>query len=512
MHILPRSDVLLQFANWPIHGWDPLPMAGQAWAPQLASVALTALWQGALVACGLAVCLRLAPATSAAHRFLLWFAGFSALVRPLGLTITYPGDSGGGVHLPAIAPFAATGPLAAARSSLEPADCRALAGSHRLARRKSAYPPFSVAQAVQERHAPDARSFRRCCRFAHAPAGRSLHHFSFAAALRHRLFRAAHPHSRLALPPAHAAGARADSAPRSRASAPPRRLDEPSAEALPDCFPAESRPACGSNAAFARSGRWLATTGWCRHARPARLCRVPGRLAECAEYRAEALSLGIWQRRPELVRRVQSLLMRTRPAGPLATFATLAVLACGLVAGFVELARCPRLIAFLPTARPALQIASALSRPHPEAMALAAHAPQLRVAGVTSAHTEVHPASGTDSAAPFAASSPLRPSPVNPSLREVLPEVPEHPVLVLRPLSSSGFRLRRFRSSPTSNGPRAAPEWASADRSSHPWPSDHHPAHRADSAFSLRFRPSRCRPQPGRLAGLPTLNTNFNPL
>jgi beta-lactamase regulating signal transducer with metallopeptidase domain len=51
---------------------------------QVAEVAVSQLWQGAAVAAGLAVCLRLAPRTRASHRFALWLAAF-ALVALLPL-------------------------------------------------------------------------------------------------------------------------------------------------------------------------------------------------------------------------------------------------------------------------------------------------------------------------------------------------------------------------------------------------------------------------------------------
>jgi len=41
---------------------------------------VTTLWQGAVVALGLTICLRLAPAISAAHRFGVWATGFAAAV------------------------------------------------------------------------------------------------------------------------------------------------------------------------------------------------------------------------------------------------------------------------------------------------------------------------------------------------------------------------------------------------------------------------------------------------
>ena len=90
-----------------------------------------------------------------------------------------------------------------------------------------------------------------------------------------------------------------------------------------------------------------------------RVTRAPRAYAACLttlaerglEYRSqsgEALSLGAWQRRPELVHRVHSLL-RVKPAlGPWGARGLTAALACGLVFGSVELAHCPQLVAFVP--------------------------------------------------------------------------------------------------------------------------------------------------------------------
>lgn len=90
-----------------------------------------------------------------------------------------------------------------------------------------------------------------------------------------------------------------------------------------------------------------------------RVTRAPRAYAACLASLAErrllqrvesaslgALSLGAWQRRPELVRRVHSILLRKQVLGPLGTRSLLAVLGCGLVFGSVELSRCPQLIAF----------------------------------------------------------------------------------------------------------------------------------------------------------------------
>ena len=65
---------------------------------------------------------------------------------------------------------------------------------------------------------------------------------------------------------------------------------------------------------------------------------------------AQALSLGAFERRSELVRRVSSLLARKPALHPVAARALVGVVTCGLLAASVELARCPQMVAFVPAA------------------------------------------------------------------------------------------------------------------------------------------------------------------
>jgi beta-lactamase regulating signal transducer with metallopeptidase domain len=69
--------------------------------------------------------------------------------------------------------------------------------------------------------------------------------------------------------------------------------------------------------------------------------------------RAHALSLGAFERRPELVRRVYSILARKQALHPMAARALVGVAGCGLLIASVELARCPQMVAFVPAARTA---------------------------------------------------------------------------------------------------------------------------------------------------------------
>lgn len=66
------------------------------------------------------------------------------------------------------------------------------------------------------------------------------------------------------------------------------------------------------------------------------------------ERRAEALSLGAWQRRPELVRRVHSILRKGQALSPFASGALMAALGAGLLAVSFEFAHCPPFVAFVP--------------------------------------------------------------------------------------------------------------------------------------------------------------------
>jgi beta-lactamase regulating signal transducer with metallopeptidase domain len=87
-----------------------------------------------------------------------------------------------------------------------------------------------------------------------------------------------------------------------------------------------------------------------------RITRAPRAYAACLtslaerglERSVEALSLGVWQRRPELVHRVHSILHGKGVLSPVGTRVLLGMLGCGLLAGSVELAHSPQLVAFVP--------------------------------------------------------------------------------------------------------------------------------------------------------------------
>jgi beta-lactamase regulating signal transducer with metallopeptidase domain len=89
-----------------------------------------------------------------------------------------------------------------------------------------------------------------------------------------------------------------------------------------------------------------------------RVTRAPRAYATCLtslaerglHHRAEALSLGVLRRRPELVQRVHSLLRHGRSdgqvLGPIGSRSLAAAVTCAMAFGVVELSRCPQLVAF----------------------------------------------------------------------------------------------------------------------------------------------------------------------
>ena len=90
--------------------------------------------------------------------------------------------------------------------------------------------------------------------------------------------------------------------------------------------------------------------------------------------RAKALTLSAYERRPELARRVHSLLVRRSAIDPVASRALVGAVGCALVVGTVALARCPQLVAYVPaqprvTVETAGMVPASLQPGEPDAMA-----------------------------------------------------------------------------------------------------------------------------------------------
>ena len=84
--------------------------------------------------------------------------------------------------------------------------------------------------------------------------------------------------------------------------------------------------------------------------------------------RAHALSLGAFTRRPELVHRVHSILRRKQALNPVLAGALVGVVGFGLIAGAVELSRSPQLVAFVAAPEPDAQVASLEPQSGPESV------------------------------------------------------------------------------------------------------------------------------------------------
>ena len=160
--------------------------------------------------------------------------------------------------------------------------------------------------------------------------------------------------------------------------------------------------------------------------------------------RAQALSLGAFERRPELVSRVDSILRRKKTLHPLAAGALVGMVGCGLLIGASELSRSPQLVAFVAAPKPNTQTAALLpletpgidqvtddrmKSPSPAAEDAVFHPPGLCRAGETNSDFSAkRRAAGPPVAARSRRSedSPAGGSETATTDREVLP----HPVLV----------------------------------------------------------------------------------
>jgi BlaR1 peptidase M56 len=99
-----------------------------------------------------------------------------------------------------------------------------------------------------------------------------------------------------------------------------------------------------------------------------RLTKAPKAYATCltnlAEHRlgrrVAALSLGAWEKRSELARRVHSILRGGQGMSQTQARVVMGVLVLGLLGGSAELARCPQLISFSPAAAPVADAAKSL--------------------------------------------------------------------------------------------------------------------------------------------------------
>ncbi len=370
---------------------DALFAAFRALSPVAASTIATAFWQGALVASGLAICLRLAPRMPAAQRFAVWAAGFATLIAlPFTPLLS---------HLPGAASNAV--PIGTALTASKPwlqLDMR-----------------WSLAIAAIWL----AASVFRAADFA-------MHSFRLR-----KLWKTSMRIDSCASATSLQSGPSWKWRRRRAQICSTKELDRPSvigffaprilipAWLLAQLTPEELQQVVLHEAEHLRRGDdwtnlfqklglvlfplnpalWWIERRLCQEREMAcddgvvRATRAPRAYATCLaslaergmQRRAEALSLGAWQRRSELVQRVHRILRHRNTLHPFATRSLLGVLGCGLLFGSVELARCPQLIAFVPAqdAEHSQTIATMQAPAEPAQLINAASTPVRKAASAT---------------------------------------------------------------------------------------------------------------------------------
>ncbi|MGA7859065.1 MAG: M56 family metallopeptidase [Terracidiphilus sp.] len=353
MQLIPiDSFTLWAIPNAIAHIGDTLPDQFRAIAHAAGPIVVTAMWQGAAVALGLSICLRLAPRISASHRFGLWMAGFSALVCLPILPLLSRLMAGAAPPLSSGFSQAATRPWLQfdARWSMAIAAIWAAASlfravdlavhSFRLRMLWKAAIPVDLGATLV---APLPRAGRRgpvqIC------TTDNLDRPSVIGFLAPRILIPTWLLGRLT--PGELNQIVLHEAEHLRRGDHWTNLFQKLCLVLFPLNPAMwwiERRLCKEREMACDDGVVRATSA------PRAYAACLASIAERGlERRAEALSLGAWQRRPELVHRVHSILLRKHELNPLATRAVLATLGCALVVGSVELARCPQLIAFVPS-------------------------------------------------------------------------------------------------------------------------------------------------------------------
>jgi bla regulator protein blaR1 len=367
-------------STWMLSTGVVMAAAFQGFAHWAAVAAVDGLWQGAVVALGLAVCLRLTPRVSASHRFAAWAAGFGVaaglpalpwLTRLLGERLL-PGVTDGAAA--GLAASTARGAHAWLQFQFDARWSLAIGG---LWLAISAYRAAGLAQ-----HTVRLRRLWKLAR----PVEDELPSPAAYANLRGMKVCTTNELDRPSVIGFFAP----------RILIPEWLLERLTPEELKQVILHESehlrrwddwtnlaQKVClmlfPLNPALAWMERRLAkeremacdegvvrVTGAPR-AYAACLASLAERGLENRLVRAEALSLGAFERRPELVHRVHSILFGGKMLSPVAGRALVGLMGCGLVLGSVELARCPQMVAFVPEhPAPAMTAAMAGMAEQPE--------------------------------------------------------------------------------------------------------------------------------------------------
>ena len=314
----------------------------QAVAAIAAPIAITALWQGIVVASGLALFLRLAPRLSAGHRFLIWSAGFAAVVA-----LPFLPQLSSFAHGDRVSGVAASGPT----GSLLELDLRwsmaivALWILASLIRAMDIAHHFYRLRKLWKSAVPVAEASRwgglraEICTTTQLDRPSVIGFFAPRILIPEWLFERLTPDelNQVVLHEAEHL----------------RRGDDWTNLIQKLClivFPLN--PAL-----------WWIERQLCKTREMAcdegviKITQAPRAYAAClttlaergSQRRVEALSLGAWQRRPELVNRVHSILRRNRALHPAAAGALLTTMGGGLFAVSMGFANCPQFVAFVPS-------------------------------------------------------------------------------------------------------------------------------------------------------------------
>jgi beta-lactamase regulating signal transducer with metallopeptidase domain len=351
---MPLTTLILAFQGVMPAAVDSLSAAFRVSSQQAAALTVTAIWQGALIACGLAICLRLVPRTSATNRFAVWSGAFVTLVSLplLSLISNIPASVAPGVSSATTEAVSRPWLSIDARWSLAIAALWAVAALLRAG--DLAVHSFRLRKLWKDAIPIDIDS-RLSSMLAGTPA--AWHRGPVQVCTTTTLQR-----------------------PAVIGFFKPRIL-------IPDWLLARLTPGELEQIVLHEAEHLRRHDDWtnlfqklclvlfplnpallwiehrlCREREMAcddgviRITHAPRAYAACLaslaerglQRRAEALSLGAWQRRSELVHRVHSILRSKHTLGPLGTRALLGALSCGLFFGSIELARCPQLIAFVP--------------------------------------------------------------------------------------------------------------------------------------------------------------------
>ena len=352
-----------------------LSSAFQAFSQQAAAIAVTAAWQGVFVACALAIVLRLAPRTSAEHRFSLWAAAFAVLVGLplLSFVSSFAASPVAGLSsIPSIASGRASGPWLSVDARWSVAIAALWAGASLFRAGDLLLHSFRLRRLWKDA-VPVELEGRASCALAAATAGlrtpvevcttTTLQRPSVIGFLKPRILIPDWLYARLT------AGEL-------------EQIVLHEAEHLRRCDDWTNlfQKLCLVLFPINPALYWMEHR-LCREREMAcdegviRITHAPRAYAACLaslaerglQRRAEALSLGAWQRRSELVDRVHSILRGKHTLSPIGTRALMGALGCSLLIGSIELARCPQLVAFIPARAQSQDEAGVASAPRLQA-------------------------------------------------------------------------------------------------------------------------------------------------